>query len=255
MKTTLVIGLIMAMAAPALAIDATFEDVPLAPESFYNGSDLAGGFNSGSFRFKTLFDTMYGSWEGFACSNVTNNTTPGWSNQYSAITGGGAGGSSNYGVGYVGFFGPSKVNFHPTVLDGMFITNTTYAYLSMLNGDAFAKKFGGDDGTDEDWFLLTVTGKLDSATVGTVEFYLADFRFADSADDYIISDWTWVDVSSLGTVDMLTFSLSSTDNGAFGMNTPSYFAVDNVVPEPAGISFLALGAAAMLRRRRTPQVK
>jgi hypothetical protein len=37
------------------------------------------------------------------------------------------------------------------------------------------------------------------------------------------------------------------------MNTPSYFAVDNVVPEPATMSVLGLGGIALLRRRRNRQ--
>ena len=249
MRTTLVIAIMMIAAAPAMAYDATIEDVPLAPESFYNGSDLAGGFTSGSFRFANTYDTMYYSWEGFAASNVTDNTTPGWGNQYSAIPGSGAGASSNYAVGYKLYEAP-RIDFYATDLDGMFVTNTTYAYLSMLNGDAFSKKFGGATGDDEDWFLLTISGELGGAPVGTVEFYLADFRFGDNGLDYIVDDWTWVDLSSLGNVDALTFELASTDNGAFGMNTPAYFAVDNVTPEPASVALLALGAGALIRKRR-----
>ena len=40
-----------------------------------------------------------------------------------------------------------------------------YAALAMLQGDAFSKKFGGPDGTDADWFLLTIEGFDASATV------------------------------------------------------------------------------------------
>ena len=110
------------------------------------------------------------------------------------------------------------------------ITNTNYAYYSMLNGDGFAKKFGGDSGDDEDWFLLTITGKdAGGNDTGTVEFYLADFRFVDNADDYIINDWTLVELSSLGEVKSLEFGLSSSDGGqGMGMNTPAYFAIDSV---------------------------
>ncbi len=261
MRTTLVIAIMTILTAPAFAVDATFEDVPLAPESFYNGSDSAGGFTSGSFFLENLYDTLYGSWQDFAASNTTDTTTPGWGNQYSAIPGSGAGGSSNYAVGFqlfagMPYAGTPNIDFNASQLDGMFITNTTYAYLSMLNGDAFAKKFGGPGGTDEDWFLLTITGELGGAAVGSVEFYLADFRFADSGDDYIVSDWTWVDLSSLGVVDSLTFGLTSSDNDVvFGMNTPAYFAVDNVVPEPATMSVLSLGGMALLRRRRNRQAK
>jgi hypothetical protein len=60
-----------------------------------------------------------------------------------------------------------------------------------------------------------------------VDFFLADFRSPDSTIDYIIHDWTWIDLRPLGDVDSILFNLSSSDT-AFGyMNTPAYFALDN----------------------------
>ena len=58
---------------------------------------------------------------------------------------------------------------------------------------------------------------------------MADYRFSDNAQDYIIDEWTYIDLSQLGDADSLVFSLSSSDNGQFGMNTPAYFCVDNIV--------------------------
>ena len=115
-------------------------------------------------------------------------------------------------------------------ISAVHITNTNYAYYSMLDGDGFAKKFGGPTGADEDWFLLTITGKdAGGNPTGTVAFYLADFRFVDNADDYIIKDWTLVELSSLGEVESLEFGLSSSDGGqGMAMNTPAYFAIDSV---------------------------
>jgi hypothetical protein len=245
------IAVVLMMVSGAMASTATFEDLPLAAESFYNGSDRAGGFTSGGLRFDNNYDVTFGSWDGFAYSNITDNTTPGWGNQYSAITGGGVGGSSTYGVGYIGFVEPPTTSLaNARVFDGLFVTNNTYAYLSMRDGDAFAKKFGGVDGNDADWLLLTITGFNGLTEVGAVDFYLADYRFADNAQDYLVDQWTWVDLSSLGDLTSLEFSMSSTDNGEFGMNTPAYFAVDNVVPEPATMALLTVAGAALLRRRK-----
>lgn len=80
---------------------------------------------------------------------------------------------------------------------------------------------------------------------GIVEFYLADYRFTD---DYIIDEWTWVDLSGLGDVVGLEFYLSSSDNNAGGMKTPGYFAMDTVIPEPASI--ILLGAGLLLLRNK-----
>jgi len=69
---------------------------------------------------------------------------------------------------------------------------------------------------------------------GTVDFYLADYRFDNNSEDYIIDNWTWVDLSLLGDVVGLEFSIDSSDKEAFGINTPAYFAMDNLnaVPIP-----------------------
>ena len=61
----------------------------------------------------------------------------------------------------------------------------------------------------------------------TLEFLLADYRFDDNSKDYIVTDWRYIDLSSLGWVKSVKFYISSTDNGSFGMNTPGYFCLDN----------------------------
>ncbi len=212
-----------------------FEDlgIRLANESFDNGAGGNGQFVSDGLILNNAYNATYGSWSGWAISNTTDTTTPGYLNQYSAIAGAGAYGSRTYAVssGYAANL-PSitRASDNGVGFQQLSITNTTYAALSMANGDTFAKQFGGDDGSDPDWFLLTIEG-VDEAgeSVGTVEFYLADFRFDDDSLDYIVDDWTVVDVSSLGSAVKLEFALSSSDVGSFGMNTPAYFAVDDIV--------------------------
>ncbi len=83
----------------------------------------------------------------------------------------------------------------------------------MLNGNRFAKKFGGASGTDPDWFLLTITGKnTDGIVVGSVDLYLADYRDPDPNNHYILNQWTWVDLSSFGNnVKTLEFGMQSSD--------------------------------------------
>jgi hypothetical protein len=127
----------------------------------------------------------------------------------------------------------------------MFVTNSTYAALSMENGDAYAKKFGGADGTDPDWYLLTIKGYEKGAYTDSVNFYLADFRSDNSADDYILKSWAWVDLQPLGTVDSLTFELHSSDVGDYGMNTPAYFCLDNLNDITNDVHSLPAGSSAV----------
>jgi hypothetical protein len=46
--------------------------------------------------------------------------------------------------------------------------------------------------------------------------------------DYIVRNWTRVDLSALGTVDSVTFHFESSDIGEFGINTPLYFCLDDL---------------------------
>jgi hypothetical protein len=213
-----------------------------------------GGFSSGGAFFNNVVGDF--SWSGFALSRETNTTTPGFGNQYSAFAGSGASGSLQYVIGFPDPFGAISMITLPPGESPLSIelTNSTYAALSMQNGDSFAKKFGGPSGNDPDFFKLTISG-LDAGNtvVGTVDFYLADFRFANNADDYILNTWTSVDLSTLPvTTQKLQFNLSSSDNGQFGMNTPGYFAADNLttVPEPGALMLLGLGLAGLVCRRK-----
>jgi len=211
----------------------TFENLTLSPNSFWNGSDTPPGtsFTSGNAIFPNVFDTAYGGlWTGgWAYSNMQDSTTAGFMNLYSARPAIGYGNSSNYAVGQQG----SVIRLNPAAagkaVNGFFVTNATYAALSMRDGDLYAKKFGGDSGNDPDWFKLTVRKWLaGEMTDDSVEFYLADFRFEDNALDYIVTTWQWVDLALLGNVDSLIFMLTSSDMGPWGMNTPSFFCIDNL---------------------------
>ncbi len=240
-------GIVLLLSCYAMGAVADFEDMPLAAESYWNGSEGSGGFVSGGAFFSNNYSDQWGSWDGFAYSNRTDTQTSGLAGQYTAIAGGGQGGSANYGVGYIGYSEPPRVVLDTAMqLDGMYVTNVAYPYYSMRDGDAFSKKFGIDD---SDWFLLTVTGKDSAGAVtGIQEFYLADFRLEDAGAGHIVDSWEFVDLSSLGAVKSLEFGMSSSDVGQWGMNTPGYFAIDTVVPEPATVALLGLGW--VLARRR-----
>jgi hypothetical protein len=228
------------------AIEVDFEDLGLQ-----NGQYLtAAPFTSREASFNNYYDTTYGPyWEGWSCSKVTDTSTSGVDNQYCSVTGGGFGGAdSAYGIGYQGFMAvtPTVTFSKPSLVLSAYFTNTLWAYDSMSNGDTIAKKFGGPTGEDPDWYKLTITGKLDGETTGSTEFYLADFRSSNSAEDYIIGGWTLKDLSSLGKVTSLEFVLTSSDMNGGWINTPTYFAMDSlVVPEPGTFALLLSGAGTL----------
>lgn len=207
---------------------ATFEDLSIGASGYWNGSDGSGKFTNGLFTFYNRYNADWFSWSGFSYTNHTDTVTPGWMNQYSAITGSGVGQSEKYAVAYV--VGTTRITLaEPDLVSGMYITNSTYAYLSMRKGDDYTKKFGGASGNDPDFFRLNIHGiKSNGDTSKTVVFYLADFRFEQNEKDYLVKSWEWVNLDTLGVVSEIHFSLESSDVGAWGMNTPAYICLDNI---------------------------
>ncbi len=210
----------------------TLESLTLAPDSFWNGSatPLGTTFTDGNAIFQNYYDTAWGGYwsSGWAYSNMKDSTTAGYTNMYSARPAIGYAGSANYAVGQQNVMIKLTGAALGRVVNGFYVTNGTYAAISMRDGDSFAKKFGGTSGNDPDWFKLTVRKYFGGVmTNDSVEFYLADYRFTNNAQDYIVKTWQYVNLTSLGNVDSLEFILSSSDVGGFGMNTPAFFCVDN----------------------------
>jgi hypothetical protein len=207
----------------------TFENLPLGAEGYWNGSDGSGGFTCGNAFFPNTF-TDWGegitSWSGFGYSNHTNTTTPGVENQYSCYAGSGEGNSKVFGLLNIGdtlvFDIPEKVKY-------LYLANSTYAALSMKFGDQYAKKFGGEDGNDPDYFkvVLTLFGK-NNQMVGKGSVWMADYSFEDNELDYIANAWTKIPLEDFGYLKKIAISFESTDMGEWGINTPAYVCIDNI---------------------------
>jgi hypothetical protein len=224
-----------------------FENLELDNDSFFNGSDLSGtpdnsdylaNFSSGNVNFTNLWNSQYSYWKsGWAYSNMTDSITAGAANQYSAITAIGIMESENYAIGR----NNSYITYDTTTNFSANVTNSTYAYLSMKDGDSYGKIFGSnldangdDDGTNgEDYFTLSIHGYNDGDLVDSTDFYLADYRFEDDNQDYLVNTWQYVTLDQ--EVDSVTFVLNSSDIGLYGMNTPAYFAIDNIGDYPLSL--------------------
>lgn len=282
----LLLGLLACGNLPAEVI--TFDDLTLIPDSHFAGptqnavgsagpfpgtTEFTGTFTSGGVEFTNRVLEPGGFWSGFAYSNETNTTMAGFGNQFATFAGADhtPAGNGIFGLAFdvvelaVPTFEALQRLPHfsvPTgmVVAGAFLTNTTYAALSMRDGDAFAKKFGGVSGNDADYLLVRAYGvdALGNIFASRPEFYLSDFRAADNSQDYILDDWGLFDLSSLAGAATIHFDMETTDvEGGFS-NTPMYFAIDDIelaaetVPEPSSglLAIAAAGAIWRVRRRK-----
>ena len=203
----------------------------IAVDTFYNGSDSAGGFKAGYLYFANNYgynaEFNFEFWSGWSYSSMLDNTTPGVDNQYSCI--------NNEKANFYVAGGQNTEIRAPYLDDGNIlykklkaapwavsfsVTNSTYAALDI------GKKFGGADGNDPDYFRLLIDYiDAENSVLKVDTVYLADFRFTDNAKDYILKDWK--EVKSAKNNDLafhkLSFRLESSDVGIYGMNTPAYF--------------------------------
>ncbi|PIE87350.1 MAG: hypothetical protein CSA03_00650 [Bacteroidetes bacterium] len=216
-----------------------FENHPLAgAETHDNGNDGVGAFDFGGTTFDYNYNAAGSYFSGFAISNHTDVTTAGFTNQYSAYPGSGADASSNFAIFYDFYNGGINTNDAAVRIDSFELTNTTYAYLSMRDGDGYGKQFGSiydadglEDGTNgEDFFMVTIYAEnFDQTEIDSVEFYLADYRFTDNTMDYIVDDWNTIDLTGFGfDVSTIRFAFASSDVNSWGIKTPAYIAIDNV---------------------------
>jgi hypothetical protein len=240
-----------------------FSDQSLPANSYDNGASHAAGFSgfsSGGAFFNNSYDSTYQSWTGWSLSTVNNTGSDygppqnvpdyGGNHEYASASGSGNNGmNSVYAVGYYDGYDPTYINLasgqHPV---SVYLNNTTYDALSMENGDGFAKKFGPTD-----FFTATLTGYSGAGETGTVTGSV-DFPLA--ANGNIVTDWTLVDLTNLADASSIGITFESSDTGEYGINTPTFVALDDlsVVPEPTGGILLVLaGGYLLLRARNRPK--
>ena len=104
------------------------------------------------------------------------------------------------------------------VVDHMWVTNTSYALNSLTYGDSFAAA------GETSWFKIVATGyDAEENATGTTEFFLCK-------EGQIVKEWSKFDLSTLGKVARVEFTLQGSADlcGDWGLNTPAYFAYDDV---------------------------
>ncbi|MBR5928840.1 MAG: DUF4465 domain-containing protein [Prevotella sp.] len=231
---------------------ATFENLWTDPEDGFWMGDFSKGlegstFVSGSFRFSNFAcDTWNGEpttpwWGNYAYSQTTTNAFSSYiTDQFNNAVGGGVDGSETFLVAYPQGGTIDVINNeNGAEIPGCYITNDAWVVDAILHGDGMSTEDGTASGTftgnegfkTGDWFLLTITADNGNS----IEYYLADYRSSDEAEHYYVNEWEWIDLSSLGTVKSLSFTMTSSRNSSWGMTTPGYFCIDNLGAEsPAG---------------------
>ena len=108
-----------------------------------------------------------------------------------------------------------NMEFEPV---GVYVCNHPWPYYGCEHGDGFGRPF--DEG---DYFELTAHGVKADGSETTTSINLVEFA---NGQLNALNDWTFFDLSSLGEVTLVYFTLNSTDSGEWGMNTAAYFCMD-----------------------------
>lgn len=148
---------------------------------------------------------------------------------------GGANGSKNFCVhfGYVDDSGLGMQNEligfefddgKARVIDHMYVTNTTYVYNILTNGDGWMVPTGGV--SEDCWFKIIAYGYDQNGNQSTT----AEFVLWDKGRKGV-KEWTKWDLSSLGKVARVEFNLIGSEElyeSGYGLGAPGYFAYDDV---------------------------
>ena len=188
---------------------------------------------SGSYAFANVPNKLYNAYTGYVISSDPSNTATGnyMTDQFRSAAGGAYEGS-NFAVAYysapsawfAGYNDPVTLTntAEPQVISGFYITNSAYTLDAVLHGD-----YANDAFAQGDYLSLTISGYNGTAKTGETTFYLADYRSEDASEHYALDTWKWLDLSGLGTVTRLEFSMFTTKSDEYGFTTPTYFCLDN----------------------------
>lgn len=241
---------------------------PANPETFdlddngvwvetYNDTDYPFiEFNNSTFMLTHLVGgegTSYGgvTWDGFTYSkNADSSSQADWyTNHFGNMAAGGIQIDSEgnvitnsqgkpitspdipYLVAYWAAFTDGAYDYHilTTIFDdiyqakSIYVNNSPWAYHSNINGDGFARPLNQAG----DYLKLIIHGLNEAGEDNgkTVEHYLA----RNEGGTLIQSPyWELIDLTPLGEIGGLYFTMSSTDNNASGMKTAAYFCIDRL---------------------------
>lgn len=195
-------------------------------DSTYNDSGVCQFIYTNEARFMLSHlpsQNSYGgqSWEGFTLSRVSQDTA----NVFGCVANGGiAGEGTPYVIGYFSDWVTMTQGYSSNIIlfdqeyypDHVYICQNSNTMKAITEGGVFnARAF-----TEEDTLALIISA-IDGSfqEIATTVYYLA-------VDGEKNNGWVKVPLSALGKTAGLSFRMTTTDMGQFGMNTPMYFALD-----------------------------
>lgn len=249
-----------------ITLDLTKSTTPLefnADNGSWTGTydDEAESIDSQVFSFVHSSMAEWSTWWGFTASNHADNARPEntltqqWSNMAKGgivLNEDGTVKTDEFGMPVVSAEVPYMVAFYSPFMsarpvdmsfadgksykaEGVYVNLNSYSYYSVECGDNFARAFSNGDK-----FTLTIHGVAADESEKTVEVSLASYTNGDLT---ICRGWKYVDLTTLGAVNEIYFTMESTDSGDYGMNTPGYFCLDKLMVSPDDSSSLSLAAA------------
>lgn len=195
-------------------------------DSTYNDSGLCQFIYVNEARFMLSHlpsQNSYGgmSWEGFTLSRVSQDTA----NVFGCVANGGLQGvGTPYVIGYFSDWVTEAQGYSSNIIlfdqayypEYVYICQNSNTMKAITEGGVFnARAF-----TEEDTLALVISA-IDATfqELKSVTYYLA-------VDGEKNAGWVKVPLTELGQVEGLSFRMTTTDMGQFGMNTPMYFALD-----------------------------
>ncbi|MBO4720339.1 MAG: DUF4465 domain-containing protein [Prevotella sp.] len=213
-----------------------FENATLNNQGFWCGDETGTPFdNWGSEAFKCFyteagvpFEANYtpawASWSGFAISNRTETTfnaatmTP---DQFNNIAGGAHSGK-NFCVVYT--YGEKLEFASPVTVKGFWYTNDAWTVDAILNGDGMTPgKFEADD------YLTCVLYPTPAEGVGGARYELSLAKDGDYVKEWKYCDLS--DVDAFKNIKSLSFAFEGSKANDYGVTTPTYICIDDIVIE------------------------
>ena len=148
-----------------------------------------------------------------------------------------------YIVGFWGFFGGEQTNqvklsrggearaFEPV---GVYVCNAPWTYYTSLHGWLSSRAFVEGDHID-----LNAVGVAKDGTENVTSIKLMDYS---DGSLHALNEWTYMDLSPLGEVTSVYFTVTSTDVGEYGNNSANYFCLDKFQAREANAGVTALQA-------------